>query len=188
MNFLLLKTRRSADLPGIHDWEAYIDLSKMDSFRDLPIKEFLVNYSYGKELAAGKTCEIQEFRVKCRAFLDHLVAVLLRNVSVTSRRSQGLYIFCSENMLEDDSSVFGLFPPLCELLRSCGTVKPDELEAAVEEYHSYSVKKRGQQEGGCHSASDIPDVIRNLVWDFSFQARVHLFPVFKFLLFDHRST
>ena len=59
-------------------------------------------------LAAGKTSEIGELRVKCRAFLDHLLAVLLRNVTVTSRLSQRLYNFCPEIMLEgDDSTVLG---------------------------------------------------------------------------------
>ena len=177
---LLLKTRVDADLPGIHEWEAYMDVSKLESFRSLPIEDFLVNYPYGKELAAGKTSEIREFRVKCRIFLDQLVVVLLRNVTVTSQLCQGLYSFCPEIMLEgDDSSIFSLFFSLCELLKSCGALNDDEMDAAVEEYHSYIVEKRRHHASGSFSASAIPDVVRYLVRDFSFQARVHLFRVFK---------
>ena len=124
---------------------------------------------------------MRDFRAKCRVFLDHLVVVLLRNVTVTSRLSQGLYSFCPEFMLEgDDSTVFSLFFSLCELLKSSNVVTTDEMDAAVEEYHSYIIEKRRQHEGGSSSACDIPDVVRYLVRDFSFQARVHLFRVFKF--------
>ena len=140
---VLLKTRVGADLPGIHDWEAYMDSSKLDAFRSLPIEEFLISYPFGKELAAGKTSEIRELRVKCRIFLDHLVVVLLRNVAVTSQLCQGLYSFCPGIMLEgDDSHVFGLFFSLWELLKSGGALDDDEMDAAVEEYHSYIVEKR----------------------------------------------
>ena len=158
-----------------------MDLSKLDSFSSLLLYEFMVNYPYRKVFAAGKTSEIREFRVKCRALQDLLVVVLLRNVTVTSKLSQGLYSFSPEFMLEgDDSTVFGMFASLCELLKSCGAVKVDESEAAVEEYHSYIVEKRRQQEGRSHATIDIPDIIRYLVRDFSFQARVHIFRVFKF--------
>ena len=94
--------------------------------------------------------------------------------------SQGVYRFCPEILLEgDDSTVFGLFASLCELLKSYDVVTVDESEAAVEDFHSYIVEKRRQHEGGSHTASDIPDVIRYLVRDLSFQALVHLFRVFK---------
>ena len=167
-------------LPGIHDWKAYMDISKLNSFRALPIEEYLVHYPYGKELAAGTTSEIREFRVKCRVFLDHLVVVLLRKVTVTSRLPKGLYSFCPEIMLEgDDSTVFSFFFSLCELLKSGNAVSADEMDAAVEEYQSYLIEKRRQHEGGSYSASDIPDVVRYLVRDFNFQARVHLFRVFR---------
>ena len=157
-----------------------MDESKLSSFAAVPIEEFLSNYAYGKELAAGKTSEIRDFRSKCRSFLDHLVVVLLRNMAVTSKLSQGLYSFCPEIMLEgDDHTVFGLFASLCNLLKSCGVLKADESAAAVEEYHSYIIEKRRQHAGEEHAASDIPDVIRYLIRDFSFQARVHLFRVFK---------
>ena len=113
---LLLKTRSSTYLPGIHEWESYMDLSKLDSFGALPIEECLVNYAFGKEFAAGKTSDFREFWVKCRAFCDHLAVVLLRNVAVTSRLSQGLYSCCPKIMLEgDDSTVFGLVSSLSEL-------------------------------------------------------------------------
>ena len=157
-----------------------MDLSKLDSFGSLPIDEFLVNYLCGRKLAAGKTSEILEFRVNWRAFLDHLVVVLLRNVTVISKMSQGLYSFCPEIVLEGyDSTVFGLFASLCELLKSCSAVTVDESEASVEEYHSYIVEKRRQHEGRSHTVGYIPVVIRYLVRDFSFQARAHLFRAFK---------
>ena len=177
---VLLKTRVGADLPGIHEWEAYMDTSKLDAFRSLPIEEFLMSYPFGKELAGGKTSGVREFRVKCRIFLDHLVVVLLRNVTVTSQLCQGLYSFCPEIMLEgDDSHVFGLFFFLCELLKSGGALDDGEMDAAVEEYHSYIIEKRRHHANGSCSASANPDVIHYLVRDFSFQARVHLFRVFK---------
>ena len=96
---------------------------------------------------------------------------------MTSRLSQGLYSFCPEIMLEgDDSTVFSLFFPLCELLKSSNVVSADEMDAAVEEYYSFIIKKRRQHEGGSFSACEIPDVVRYLVRDFSFQA---FFRVFK---------
>ena len=64
-------------------------------------------------------------------------------------------------MLEgDDSTVFSLFFSLCELLKSNNVVSADEMDAAVEEYHSYIIEKRRQHEGGRSSAHDIPDVVR----------------------------
>ena len=72
-------------------------------------------------------------------------------------------------MLEgDDSTMFSLFFSLCELLKSNNVVSADEMDAAVEEYHSYVIEKRRQHEGGSSSACDIPDVVRYLVRDFSF--------------------
>ena len=91
---LLLKTRVDADLPGIHEWEAYMDVSKLESFRSLPIEDFLVNYPYGKELAAGKTSEIREFRVKCRIFFGSTCCCAAsernRDVSIVSGTVQFL--------------------------------------------------------------------------------------------------
>ena len=157
-----------------------MDVSKLDSFRALPIEEFLIHYPYGKDLAAGKTSRMRAFRAKSRVFLDHLVVVLLRNVTVTSRLSQGLYSFDPEIMLEGvDSTVFSLFFSSCELLKSSNVVSANEMDAAVEEYHSFNIEKRRQHERGSFSACDFPDVVRYLVRDFSFQARVHLFRVFK---------
>ena len=54
---LLLKTRVTSKLPGIMEWEEYMDVKKLSRFPVAPMEEFLKNYEFGKMLAAGKTSE-----------------------------------------------------------------------------------------------------------------------------------
>ena len=91
------------------------------------------------------TSETQDFRVKCREFIDHLVFVLLESVTVTSGVAQGLYSFCPDIMLRgDDQDVFELFSYLCQLFDSCNVLCPDEVKAAKEDFRSYVIEKQRQ--------------------------------------------
>ena len=91
---LLLKTRVSTSLPGIHEWEEYMDVEKVKAFPSIPDDEFLENYELGRLLNEKKTSNFTTFRVRCREFLDCLVVTLLKNPSATSAVSKGIYSFC----------------------------------------------------------------------------------------------
>ena len=78
-------------------------------------------------------------------------------------------------MLEgDDLHIFELFGSLCDLLRSCRGMTPDDLNAASAEFKSYVIEKRRYHEDATCAASDIDDVISFLLRDFAFQSRVHV--------------
>ena len=177
---LLMRTRKLSDLPGIHEWESYMDVSKLSSFGVISMKDFLMDCDFGSGLAAIKTRVMQEFRVKCRECLDRFVFLVLEHVTVTSGISRGLYCFCPENMLEgDDQHVFELFDSLCELFGSCNVLSADDLKAAAVEYKSYVVEKRRHHKDSTYVASEIRDVMQFLLRDFGFQSRTHVFRLFK---------
>ena len=64
-------------LPGLHDWESYMSLSKIESFPAASDESFLANYELGRLFLSGKGGELREFRDNSRAFLDSLVSHLL---------------------------------------------------------------------------------------------------------------
>ena len=175
-----MRTRKLADLPGIHEWESYMDVSKLSSFDVIPMEEFLMDSDFGRELVAVKTGEMREFRVKCRECIDRLVSLILASTAVTSGVSRGLYAFCPEIMLGgDDHHIFELFGSLCDLFRSCRVMSSDGLNAVAAEFKSYVIEKRRHYEDATCAASDIPDVVQFLLWDFAFQSRTHVFRLFK---------
>ena len=47
---LLSKSRAVSSLPGIHEWEAYMDNSAVKEFPAISSELFLVNQDFGKEL------------------------------------------------------------------------------------------------------------------------------------------
>ena len=77
MYCLLSRTRQISSLPELHDWEAYMDASKIEAFKKIDTADFLLSHDFGEELQRGKTGEMQEFRNRCREFMDDLVDVLL---------------------------------------------------------------------------------------------------------------
>ena len=175
-----MKTCEINALPSIHQWEEYMNVESVERFPSVPIDCFLGSYDLGKELAAGKTSESREFRVKCKEFLDQLIVMVLRHGSVTSGVSRGLSSFCSESLLEGENScVFTLFSDLCRLYVGCGVLALDVSKAAVEEFTSYVAEKRRQHVDSTRSASDISNIMEFLLNDFAFQARHHVFRVFK---------
>ena len=87
---LLMRTRKLSDLPGIHEWESYMDTSKLSVFGVIAVEEFLMDCDFGRDLAATKTGEMREFRVKCRECIDQFVFLILDNVTMTSGISRGL--------------------------------------------------------------------------------------------------
>ena len=128
-----MRTRKLPDLPGIHEWQNYVDSSRLSAFGVVSVEDFLVDYDFGRELAAIKTSEMREFRIKCREFIDRFV--LVDNC------------FCPEIMLEgDDQHVFEMFGALCELFGTCNVLSSDDLKAAAAEYKSYVVEKQKYHE------------------------------------------
>ena len=177
---LLMRTRKLSDLPGIHEWESYMDISKLSYFNAISMEEFLMDSDFGRELVTVKTSEMREFRVKCRECIDRLVSLILTSTAVTSGVSRGLYAFGPEIMLGgDDHHIFELFGSLCDLFRSCHVISSDGLNAAVAEFKSYVIEKRKHYEDATCAASEIPDVVQFLLRDFAFQSRTHVFRLFK---------
>ena len=177
---LLLKTRRTESLPTLNEWEKFMSEEKVAEFPSIAMETFLLASDFGRELLAGKTSEFSTFRVRCREFLDWLILTILKSPSVTSRVARGLYCFCPELMLEGDGQlVFQLFPEMCRILESCGSLSSDESKAAVEEFSSYVVEKRVQHEVSQGVASDIPDIVSWLLRDFRIKARHHVCRVLK---------
>ena len=175
-----MKTREINALPSIHQWEEYMSVESVERFPSVSIYCFLSSYDLGKDLAAGKTSESREFRVKCKEFLDQLIVMVLQHGSVTSGVSRGLSSFCSEILFEGDNTcVFTLFADLCRLYVGCGVLPLDVSKAAVEEFASYVAEKRRQHVDSTRSASDIANIMEFLLNDFAFQARHRVFRVFK---------
>ena len=79
-----------------------MDVSKLSTFDVIAVEDFLMDCNFGRELAAIKTGEMREFRVKCRKCIDRFVSLILANITVTAGLSGGLYTFCPEIMLEYD--------------------------------------------------------------------------------------
>ena len=177
---LLMRTRKLSDLPGIHEWESYMDSSKLSGFGEIAMEDFLMDCDFGRELAAIKTSEMREFRVKCRECIDRFASLILSSTAVTSGVSRGLYSFCPEIMLQgDDHHIFELFGSLCDLLRVCHVLPPDDLNASVAEFKSYVIEKRRHYEDSTCAASEIGDVVQFLLRDFAFQSRTHVCRLFK---------
>ena len=175
-----MRTRKLSDLPGIHEWESYMDVSNICYFNAISIEEFLMDSDFGRELVTVKTGEMREFRVKCRECIDRLVSLVLASTAVTSGVSRGLYAFCPEIMLEgDDHHIFELFGSLCDLFRTCHVMSSDGLNAAAAEVKSNVIEKRRHYEDATCAASEIPDVVQFLLRDFAFLSRTHVFRLFK---------
>ena len=159
-----------------------MSVEKVRQFPSIAKSDFLMNYEFGRELAEGKTSDVEAFRVRCKDFMDELIVVIVEQVSSTSDVSRGLYSFCPELLLEgDDYGALSLFAGLCHIFVVCGLVSKDESKAAVEEYSSYVVEKRRQHVDSGRSGSDVNNVVDFLLRDYSFQARRHVYHVFKLL-------
>ena len=110
-----MQSRKLSDLPGIHEWESYMDASKLCNFDVISMEDFLMHCDFGRELVAVKTGEMREFQVRCRECIDWFVSLILASTTVTSGVSRGLYSFWPEIMLQgDDHHVFELFGSLCD--------------------------------------------------------------------------
>ena len=175
-----MKTQRLTSLPGIHEWGEYINKSKVAFFRGIPMASFLVNCEFGKGLDCRTTDEFCEYGKRCKEFVDRLIVVLLENGSATSVVARRLYCFCPVLLLEsDDNGVFDLFVEMCDVLVSCGLLSQDESKAAVEEHSSLVIEKRREHDGLERAASEIANVVRFSLDDYSFQSRRHAFWVFN---------
>ena len=170
----------SKHLPGLVEWEEYMNVAAVSAFPSIPINKFLMNYEFRKLLSNGKTSEFVTFRLRCREFIDRLIVMLLKTTSVTSVISKGLYSFCPELMLAgDDTTAFALFAGLCKVLDACGVISTEVSKAAVEEYTSYVVERRKTHLSSGQSAGDVTVVVLHLLLDFGFQARHRVLRVFK---------
>ena len=168
----LLKTRVPSSLPGIHDWEDYMDVLKDSVYPAVAMVTFLDNCDFGRELLALKTTAGQEFRAHCRVFSDQLVTVVLNNPSVSSKVTKGLCRFSPEILLEGvEHAVFSLFADFTKLLATCGVLFSYESNVAVAQFSNYVVEKRMQHVGSDVNASEVPDIVQYLLRDFTFTAR-----------------
>ena len=179
-----MRSRKLSDLPGIHEWERYMDASKLSNFDVISMEDFLMDCDFGGELVAVKTGEMREFRVRCRECIDRFVSLILASTTVTSVVSRGLCSFCPEIMLEgDDHHVFELFGSPCDLFKVCHVLPSDSLNAAAAEFKSYLIEKRRHHEVAICAASEILDVVQFLLRDFAFQSQTHVFRFFQNMLF-----
>ena len=146
---------------------------------------FLVNDDFGKTLMTKKVGELPDFRVRCRQFINRLIAAIVGKVSVTSGVSRCFYSFCPDFLLEgDDDGVFALFADLCRLLKMCNLITSDESSCAVDEFGSYVIAKRRQHRSFGQSACHI---IESLTQDFSIQSLSHVLHVFRLCCLAVRS-
>ena len=177
---LLSRTRKISALPGLHDWEEYMDVEKVDEFDSISPDDFLRNHSFGSTLHGRNDGSGRTFREQCRKFMDRLVDAILGQQPVTGEFSQGLYAFCPELLLEgDDHHMLSLFSKLVRVLESSGCLSSSESRTAVEEYSTFVVDARRRHEDCGASAESVVDVQQYLLSDYSFLSRKSLVRVFK---------
>ena len=177
---LLSRTRQISSLPELHDWEAYMDVSKIEAFKKIDTADFLLSQDFGEELQRGKTGEMQEFRNRCREFMDRLVDVLLESNLVSSDFLQGAYSFCPELLLEgDDRYIFRLFSKLVRVLERSGALSSEEAKSGSEEFVTFVVDARRRHAESERSAESIVDVMSYFLADYSFLARKDLCKILK---------
>ena len=117
---LLMKTRELSSLPGIHDWDSYMDVENVKICPVSSMDEFLCHFEYEKSLFPAKTSEMPKYRGRYREFIARLAFLLVESASTRSLVSKGLCSFCPELMLDgDDKSAFDLFSELCGVLVGC---------------------------------------------------------------------
>ena len=169
---LLSRTRVVSELPELNDWAAYMDASKIECFKKIDSSDFLLNYEFGEELQRGTTGELQEFRNRCREFMDRLVDVILECYVVASDFLQGVYSFCPELLLEgDDRYIFRLFGKLVQVLERSGALSHDDARTGTEEFVTFVVDVLSRHMDSGNGAESIADVVRDLLVDYSFLAR-----------------
>ena len=188
MYCLLSWTRQITGLPELHDWEAYMDVSKIEAFKKIDTADFLLSHDFGEELQRGKTGEMQEFRNRCREFMDRLVDVLLESNLVSSDFLQGAYSFCPELLLEgDDRYIFRLFSKLVRVLERSGALSSEEAKSGSEEFVTFVVDARRRHADAERSAESIADVMSYFLTDYSFLARKDLCRILKLCCLVMRS-
>ena len=100
-----------------------MDASKLSAFGFVAVEDFLMDCDFERELAATKTGEMRDFRVKCRECLDRFVFLVLENVTVVSGISPGLYSFvpksCLRAMISMCSNCFNRFVSCLEHATCC---------------------------------------------------------------------
>ena len=177
---LLSRTRQISGLPELHDWEAYMDISKIEAFKKIDTADFLLSHDFGEELQRGKTGEMQEFRNCCREFMDRLVDVLLESNLVSSDFLQGAYSFCPELLLEgDDRYIFRLFSKLVRVLERSGALSSEEAKSGSREFVTFVVDARHRHADAERSAESIVNVMSYFLTDYSFLARKDLCKILK---------
>ena len=184
---LLSRTRQISGLPELHDWEAYLDVSKVEAFKKIDTADFLLSHDFDEELQRGKTGEMQEFRNRCQEFMDRLVDVLLDSNLVSSDFLQGAYSFCPELLLEgDDRYNFRLFSKLVRVLERSGALSSEEAKSGSEEFVTFVVDARRRHADAEKSAESIADVMSYFFADYSFLARKDLCRIQKLCLVMQR--
>ena len=74
---LLSRSRKVSSLPELNAWEEYMDCTKIVSFEQVEMSDFLQNYEFGETLTDAKGGESREFRSHCREFIDQWVDGIL---------------------------------------------------------------------------------------------------------------
>ena len=55
---LLSRTRQLSELPALHNWEAYMDVTKIEKLKKIDTADFLLSHNFGEELQRRKTGEM----------------------------------------------------------------------------------------------------------------------------------
>ena len=175
---LLSRTRQISGL--LREWEAYLDVSKIEAFKKIDTADILLSHDFGEELQRGKTGEMQEFRNRCRDIMDRLVDVLSEWNLVSSDFLQGAYSFCPELLLEgDDRYIFRLFSKLVRVLERSGALSSEEAKSGSEEFVTFVVDARRRHADAERSVESIVDVMSYFQADYSFLARKDLCRILK---------
>ena len=134
--------------------------SKLELFTKIDTSDLLLNHSFSEELQRGKTGEMQEFRNRCREFMDRLVGVLVETNLLSSEFLQGVYACCPELLLEgDDCYIFRLFGKLVRVLERSGALSSEEAKSGTEEFVTFIVDAR-RRNADCESnAEGIADIM-----------------------------
>ena len=123
---------------------------------------------------------MQEFRNRCREFIDCLVDVLLETNLSSSDFLQGVHAFCPEILLEgNDRYILRLFCKFVLAHEKSGSLSSEQLKSGAEEIVIFVVDDRLLNVACENSAEGIADVISYLLADYRFLSRKHLCRIFK---------
>ena len=148
-----------------------MDTSRVEAFKKIDTADFLLSHEFGEEPQRGKTGEMQEFRNRCREFMDSLVDVFVDSNLVSSDFLQSVYAFCPEHLHGgDDRYIFRLFSKLVRVLEQSGALSREEAKSGSEGFVTFVVDARRRHVDCERSAEAIAVVMDYFLSDYSFLA------------------